>query len=104
MPDFVEIEITTVPAGEAPEEIKKEWVGIKMPAIRLESVLGTRGVLTGRPNPDRGPSYSVRWGDAVRILRDAKKEEAAQFWDELMIDPNDCLIFGAGECKELVPA
>lgn len=38
---FVDIEVTKVPEGEAPEKIKKEWVGVRMPAIRLESVSGT---------------------------------------------------------------
>ena len=101
---FVDIEVTKVPEGEAPEKIKKEWVGVRMPAIRLESVSGTVGAITGSPSPHHGPSYSVRWGDAVSILWDVGKEEAAQFWENLMSDPEDRLVFRADECKELAPA
>ncbi|MDO8633292.1 MAG: hypothetical protein Q8O97_01205 [bacterium] len=101
---FVDIEVTKVPEGEAPEKIKKEWVGVRMPAIRLESLSGTVGAITGSPSSHHGPSYSVRWGDAVSILWDVGKEEAAQFWENLMSDPEDRLVFRADECKELAPA
>ncbi|MBI1971476.1 MAG: hypothetical protein HYS52_01335 [Candidatus Wildermuthbacteria bacterium] len=100
----VTIEVIKVPAGEAPEEIGQAFVGIKMPAERLEKVSGVRGVVSKRFAPNCGPSYAVSIQDAFEALRNAGKPNVADWLRDHAIPSFDTIVFRAEECRELTPA
>lgn len=54
MPKASCVRVTRVPSGEAPEEIRREWVGIIIPLLYEESVEATSlGIMTGRSEGTR---------------------------------------------------
>jgi hypothetical protein len=71
------IKIVQVPPGFAPEDIRKEWVGVEIP-LADNPIIGDKVVAKiGNQNKD---GYQVRGVDAVQALLDAGKNEAADFW------------------------
>jgi hypothetical protein len=71
------IKIIAVPAGFAPEHIRKEWVGIEIP-LAEDPIPEDKVVMKiGNQNKD---GYQVKGTDAVKALQDAEKFEAAEFW------------------------
>src|SRR5579871_3824738 len=75
-----EIRIIAIPPGEAPEEVRRAWVGLVLPlAKRARGPLLARGfgVLTGQRELTHG--YAVRSRQAVEILS-RHAPEAAEWW------------------------
>lgn len=79
----MKIRIIAVPSsGFAPEEIRKEWVGVEIPVNREEinRLLLEPGMWSGNTND---PGRAVLAKDAIRALRDAGKNKAADFWEKI---------------------
>jgi len=87
------IEIIAVPPGEAPEEIRKSWIGVVIPLPPHAQTAAVRtgyGVLTGprswffalfpflHSNKITWKGYRVSGADAVMAL--AKRDQAAAEW------------------------
>lgn len=79
---MAQVKIVIVPSGQAPEWVRKEWVGLVLPLVenasKVERVIGVLGgkVDDGDEYID---GYSVETAAAVIILKE-KSPEAAQWW------------------------
>ncbi|MDO9183243.1 MAG: hypothetical protein Q7U04_12590 [Bacteriovorax sp.] len=79
---MAQVKIVKVPDGQAPEWVRKEWVGLVLPLVedapRVEKVIG---VLGGKvDNADQYiDGYSVETAAAIDFLK-KKNFEAAQWW------------------------
>ncbi|MBP9836977.1 MAG: hypothetical protein KBC78_04060 [Candidatus Pacebacteria bacterium] len=88
--------ISTPPGSVAPEEIRKQWVGVEIPVAEGGEPEGALWV--GQQNVG---GYVVSITDAIDALRTAGKERAAQFWEEIQASIGDKLRFKK-ECCEIV--
>ena len=78
----VRIRIIDIPPGEAPLEVREQWVGLELPLVGGDPYamqLKTCGVLTGASEPEETVGYAVSIEDAVRVL-EKKSPEAAAWW------------------------
>lgn len=74
-----EIKIIDVPPGQAPEWVRKEWVGLVMPiAKNLPSFTIAMGVLGGKAENPNG--YPIETLVAIQILKE-KSPDAARWWE-----------------------
>lgn len=71
------IRIVAVPPGFAPKEIRQQWVGVEIP---LSGEDPTGGIWVGTGNEN---GYVVSADDAISALRNAGKDDAADFWEGL---------------------
>jgi hypothetical protein len=104
-PRIRHVRIHSIPHGEAPEEIRRAWVGLVLPLaaglegpIEVESV----GVVTNR-KLGQETGYAVPGHLALAALRNAAPA-AAQWWTEhapRSVEENAILIFPV-DCAELV--
>jgi hypothetical protein len=110
------IEIIATPPGEAPEEIRKSWIGVVIPLplnFQRERATTGYGVLTGprswllalfpflHKNRVSWTGYSVRGRDAIGALAE-KDNAAAQWWKENaphVLGRVWCLSFPAEVCR-----
>jgi hypothetical protein len=75
------IRITATPPGEAPEAVRRAWVGLELPFVggrvgpQSQAVVG---VLSNRPAGSR-EGYAVDGGKAIALLA-ARDSEAAAWW------------------------
>jgi hypothetical protein len=100
-----QIRIKAVPPGEAPEFVRRAWVGLDLP------------VIAGQVQPDHGPAfgalshqrlampagYAVDGPTAIAILQTASPEIAA-WWRENVpaaVAPGFQLVFPADVCERL---
>ena len=75
------IEIIDMPEGEAPEWVRKEWIGLKLPLFYGASPnTCCRGVVTWDKVPC-GSGYNVLVIDALKILS-LESPEAVKWWKE----------------------
>ena len=88
--------ISTPPGSVAPEEIRKQWVGIEIPVLPEEEPRGS--LWTGKQNAG---GHVVNIGDAIAALRTAGKDQAADFWEEVRGHIGSKLRFKK-ECCEVV--
>jgi hypothetical protein len=73
-----------MPPGEAPELIKKEWIGLELPIEERPASIEV-GVVSGKIGQTEG--YFVRIEEALRIL-ETKSPAAAQWWrDNTLLCP-----------------
>ncbi len=97
----VSIRIVKTPAGEAPEEIRDQWVGLVLPAFPNETELGYPnpefGLETGQEIAPR-KSYIVPPGIAVVELYKAGSLSAAEYFAQYPIS-NIGFTFGADEVE-----
>jgi hypothetical protein len=99
------IRITALPPGEAPEAVRRAWVGLELPVIvgQTQAAKGiTLGVLSRR-SVDAPPGYAVEGRRALAALESASPEAAA-WWRENAPDvlaPGYQLIFPAEVCERL---
>lgn len=94
------IKITSTPAGQAPLEVRQQWVGLKLPL--KEARIDTRrqvGVLEGAPSSANLDGYPVDAARAVEIL-ETKSPEAASWWrTNVPIDMMPTFVFGKQFCE-----
>jgi hypothetical protein len=77
-----QLRIVGTPPGEAPEEIRRAWVGVKLPLRRGETRPGwhrTEGVLSRQTSAAMRTGYSVNGRAAVKALA-SHSPEAAAWW------------------------
>lgn len=91
------IKIVRVPEGEAPEEIRKEWVGCELPITDFARLTPTNEVLSGVSRIEKG--FSVHAFSALAILRKKSREAAAWFENHMRLTTDDYLFFNENECK-----
>ena len=73
--------IIKTPYGEAPEHIRRAWLGIVLPCVEKHLTNSVTGVLTGRPYYLNQVVYYVRQAAACDVL--AKNQPvAAQWWKD----------------------
>lgn len=106
VPKRKRIRIVTTPPGEAPEEIRKQWVGAEIPILNKQSSeCFPVGVLEGDPDSPDLDGYVVRTDEAIRALRG--RDEAELWWSDWRQNhpvgtTSDVLIFAKDVC-ELIP-
>jgi len=90
--------IQQVPAGAAPETIRRDWVGATLPVRQalLDDLSGRQqyyDLLSGerKTNPDAVPVYGM---DAVNALDDMGRDRAARFWQNYAVAT---LVFSGSE-------
>jgi hypothetical protein len=92
------IRIIATPTGQAPEEVRKEWVGMVIPLPPQETGGITLGVLGGPAQNQNG--YQVLSRDALDLL--LAKSQTAHRWFLLNAFFGSRLLF-AHEVCELLP-
>jgi hypothetical protein len=99
------VRIIHTPPGEAPEEIRRAWVGLELPLRRGESEprpLETVGVLSNQ-DPEVTTGYVVDGRKAVKSLG-SRSPEAAAWWREnapQVIRPGYWLLFPSAVCERM---
>ena len=95
------IRITNTPPGQAPEWVRKAWIGLELPVDEsIDAQKGTQiGARGGKPENSGG--YPIRTEDAISSLRE-KSPKAARWWETnvpLELVPN--LVFKREVCEIL---
>ncbi|HVS37393.1 MAG TPA: hypothetical protein VMS17_17660 [Gemmataceae bacterium] len=78
---IVYVRVVDTPPGEAPERIRRAWVGVKLPSRRWAAKAGihrTEGVLSQQVRAS-GKGYAVNGRAAVQALA-SHSPEAAAWW------------------------
>ncbi|UDF05221.1 hypothetical protein [Asticcacaulis sp. AND118] len=99
------VKIVRRPAGEAPEWVRDEWIGLTLP-LADKRLLGmaVEEVLTRKPGYSVG--YLVYVGSALEALN-AKSPEVAQWWranTPHMMDADATFHFDEASCQPDTPA
>ena len=79
---FVTVEIVNTPPGEAPEAIRKAWVGCQMTGLICSHGVNT-GVISGETNNVGVKQFVVSFEQALVALFVHGKEEAGNWWIDL---------------------
>ncbi|MFA5942230.1 MAG: hypothetical protein WC798_00955 [Candidatus Paceibacterota bacterium] len=72
-----------MPPGQAPEEVRREWIGAVMPLLSKQNTLGFEsGVLGGEPDIRNIGGYRVDPDEAICALveKNTKASNAAAQW------------------------
>lgn len=77
------IRITSIPRGEAPLDIREEWVGVRMPASSPYLETGAAGLITGECMPER-MTYAVPVKVALACLIAEGRTFAAKWWHDAL--------------------
>lgn len=88
------IKIIKIPAGEAPEMVRQQWLGVVMEAIPTPTWTVETHVLSEKPLGNR-KGYWVDHHHALVRLEQSSPGAAAWFRDH--VDPMDALTFGPDE-------
>lgn len=117
MPHRHTIRIIATPPGEAPEEVRQAWVGVRLPLPlfhRRARSWRTAGVLTGprtlfarlaalvSGRLERKPGYAVSVVEALAAL-EKSRPDAARWWRENaphLVRPGKAFVFAAEVCIE----
>jgi hypothetical protein len=77
----IRIRIVAVPPGEAPERVRRAWVGLELPLANGETGLRDQSAFGALSNDPVGlrKGYAVDGGKAVELLA-AKDPDAAEWW------------------------
>ncbi len=96
------IRITSVPAGQAPEWVREQWVGLEIPIKAIDLNRGVHtGVHGGLAEPENIMGYPVDAMQAVEILA-IKSPKAAAWWREnTLLEHMSALVFGKMFCELL---
>jgi hypothetical protein len=100
------VRIVAIPSGEAPLEIRKQWVGLELPLMPGRSdayQLACRGLLSGQELPEPMIGYLVSANDAVHIL-ESKSPDAALWWRTFAssyVSPGKALMFDEYVCEPI---
>jgi hypothetical protein len=90
------IRILAKPPGEAPEYIRKAWVGVVIPLSEEPSLGHQTGVLGGKATNIDG--YIVNTTDAIEALRKTSPI-AAEWWDQNLSQNMVHLVFAKSVCQ-----
>lgn len=95
---MIQIKIIDVPPGQAPDWVRKEWVGLIMPvAENLPPIISACGVLGGKVENPNG--YPIETSIAIEALT-KKSPEAAQWWkDNVSLNCISWLVFHQKVCQ-----
>jgi len=78
------IRIIAVPPGQAPAEVRKEWVGAVIPLLPEQDLAGIEmGVLGGEPDPQNVGGYRVDTDEAICSITERNTpgaKRAAAWW------------------------
>jgi hypothetical protein len=102
------VRIIGVPSGEAPIEIRKEWVGLVLPLMPGRDdpyQLSGRGFLSGKASTEPMIGYLVSAHEAVEILA-SKAPDAATWWRTFArpyITPGKAFMFEEHVCEQVEP-
>lgn len=98
----MKIRITRTPSGQAPLEIREQWVGVELPSIG-RSQSQSCGVLGGEGHAENQGGYEVPLVDALQALHDAGRAEAVTWWSAWaqFMTFRAILVFGADFCEEI---
>jgi hypothetical protein len=103
MPRAGTIRIISTPGGEAPPNVRSEWVGLTLPINDLRAVkTETIGIVSGELKPPM-TGYPVEGRCAVDILA-SKSPWAAEWWREEaphVLEEGYLLVFPAEVCRVL---
>ncbi len=97
------LRIVAVPSGEAPEAIRRAWVGVAIPLRRAVSqpvTQDTIGVLS-KEKTGRMTGYALTGSEAVEALR-ARNQKAATWWEDNaphVLAPGYILLFPTEVCE-----
>jgi hypothetical protein len=97
------VRIVAVPPGEAPQHIRRAWVGLELPVTQGQPGQGVVGVLSQRPGGSCD-GYAVDGVEAVRLLA-AEKPDAAAWWRHHaphVLTSGYQLVFPADVCQRLL--
>jgi hypothetical protein len=98
-----QIEIITAPPGSAPQELRADWVGVRIPLASEEEVRQFHALQPSRRKRARDPNaggYLVLRATAVAALHRAGKPAAATFWSSA--EPDDPFLqFNRTACKPI---
>ena len=93
------IDIIDVPPGEAPEWVRKEWVGLRLPISNDQETKGLVqiGVLGGESQHRGG--YRIDTAEAITALRGVSPEAAGWWETNVALDFIKCLTFKKDVCR-----
>lgn len=99
MVGMAQIKIIAVPPGYAPEQIRKQWVGVILPVAEHRELahISPLALETSGPNAN---GHAVLCRSAVDALRRAGKSQAADYWNKVF-PSNAVLQFGKAYCEEV---
>ncbi len=89
------VRITSIPHGEAPEWVRRAWIGIELPDSGMGPTEERKGLVTGRLTPSRSEDLLVSARVAVAALKE--KNPKAAIWFEQNIDLELDLLFYRSE-------
>lgn len=102
------ISIIGVPPGEAPLEIREQWVGLILPlagGMPWAWEVQTAGVLTGTADEEETIGYAVDTHEAMVVLAE-RSQEAVDWWRSNtphLFEEGQALIFDQAVCQLLSP-
>jgi hypothetical protein len=94
----ISIQIVSLPPGDVPEWVRREWVGLTFPVISRNEkpVIDLFVDFLKRRNADYPAGWRVKWDIAMNKLGD--KSPAAREWWEKNVSPT-ALTFTDGCCR-----
>jgi hypothetical protein len=81
------IKVIKTPDGQAPGDIREDWVGLILPAI-IRDRITIAGVLTPDIPLGKRDVFVVLVSDAISALTAAGKTRSAQWWADLQLTNN----------------
>lgn len=93
--------ITSAPVGQAPLEIREQWIGVEIPFLEVGMPAGSaHGVLNGETvKPYK--AFTVDQTEAIDALR-KKSPEAASWWESMGFPKKGGQFTFNAECAEVV--
>lgn len=91
--------ITKVPPGFAPDHIREAWLGVTLPVASDEDKAQYN--IVRRSGTKNGNGYEVLTEKAIEALREADKNEAAEYWEYTQAQFGNILIFKKECCTEV---
>ena len=91
------VRVVRIPAGEAPEEVRKQWVGCSFVAVYRGSER-VRGIMTGAPGLAHDV-VAVEAGIAVQTLQQRSREAAQWFREHSRDGPSGNFLFDAADVE-----
>lgn len=98
------IEITSIPRGSAPQEVREQWIGVILTIVELPRIGSLHNIemdFEGCMQPIR-KNFVVNTDDAIAELA-KKSPEAANWFIENLPREFDHLVFGLDEGKIVEP-